>query len=154
MPYKVTAPEASILRDLNIYKDNEGKITGYDRDSLVYVQGDVIADKDVAQVVKDAYDAGDPHTRGLIEYADGDVDETADSEHDVNQDLNLSDPDAPEKEKEFEQVQHPEDGPQQHKPAEKADAVDAPKEEQTVEPSADDDSAKKPKSRKKAAKKD
>lgn len=141
MAYRVIAPEASVLRDLSEFKDADGKVIGYDRESVVRLQGDVIADADVAQVVKDAYENGDPHINGLLEYVEGEPDEIVDAEHDVNQDLNLSDPEAPVEEAEFETVQHPEDGPQQHKPSEKADAVKETK-------------PKKPRAKKKAAAKD
>lgn len=136
MPYKVTAPEVSLLRDLGVYKDNEGKVIGYDRDSVIRLQDEIVADEDVAQIVKDAYEAGDPHTRGILEYVDEDPEPQPEKEHDVNQDLNISDPEDPVKDKEFETVQHPEDGPQQHQPAEKADAVD--KEESSDDGDPDD----------------
>jgi hypothetical protein len=69
MPYRVTCAEdtsISVLRSLSTVKDEDGKVLGYDHESVSYHNGDVIEDDDVSPAVVTLYDAGDAHTTSIL----------------------------------------------------------------------------------------
>lgn len=67
MPYKVLVPEASILNDLQVYTDDDGKVLGIDHESVLRKEGEIIPDDQVSPVVKEAYASGDEHTLSILE---------------------------------------------------------------------------------------
>jgi len=67
MPYETLVEDAQVLKDNDVYKDEDGKVTGYDRTSVVYPEkGTILEDDDVAQVVKDAVADGDEHATSVL----------------------------------------------------------------------------------------
>jgi hypothetical protein len=73
MPYEVIAPEVNVLKALSEYKDEDGKVIGYDSASVLRFQGEVVADEDVHPAVRKAYEDGDSHVTSILKQVDGDV---------------------------------------------------------------------------------
>jgi hypothetical protein len=66
MPYRVLGDEVSIHKAVGEFYDNNGKIIGYDHDSVIYLKDDIVADEDVSPDVVKIYDSGDERIRTLI----------------------------------------------------------------------------------------
>lgn len=62
MPYEVIGSEVQIQKNLSF--DKELGID--DREAVIYIQGDIIEDGDVAEHVVKAYDDGDEHVVSLL----------------------------------------------------------------------------------------
>jgi hypothetical protein len=67
MPYETRVPDVQILKDEAVLHDDDGNVIGVDHSSHIYPRpGTVLEDEDVAAVVKEAYEDGDEHVRGLL----------------------------------------------------------------------------------------
>lgn len=66
MPYKVLMDEVNVLKKVGEFKTLDGKVIGYDHDSILYMKDDVISEDDVSPVVQQSYADGDAHTRSIL----------------------------------------------------------------------------------------
>lgn len=74
MPYEVICPEDSsvtVLQAMNEVKDLEGRVVGYDHKAIYCESGDVLQDDEVSPVVRDLFEAGDPHVCSILRKVGG-----------------------------------------------------------------------------------
>lgn len=74
MPYKILSDELQVLEALSAYRDPvTGEVNGYNHKANLWLKGEVVPDKKVSPVIKEALDNEDPedptyqHLQGKIE---------------------------------------------------------------------------------------
>lgn len=77
MPYEVIAESTFVLKSRGELTDEDGKVLGYDHESVPHVLGDIIADEDISPVVKALYEDGNPFTVATLKKVGEDDDDPA-----------------------------------------------------------------------------
>lgn len=65
--YQVLVDSVSILRDIGKITDSDGKVIGYEHESVLYPLSAIIPESEISPVVLDKYESGDEHTRNILQ---------------------------------------------------------------------------------------
>ena len=71
MPYEVLVDGLSVLKANDTYKDNDGKVIGYDHVGVIREQGEILEDSEVSPVIQKLYEDGDEHVTSTLKKVSG-----------------------------------------------------------------------------------